>query len=184
MKDLGTVELETERLYLRRASVVDAEEMYKNWSSNPNVSRFLSWEPTNSVTEARNILRSWSYNYTKQNYYQWMVILKENKEVIGTIGQVRQDRLASLVEIGYCIGEDWWNQGIMTEALNRVIKFFFEDVRVNRIEARHDTRNPASGKVMEKCGLTYEGVLRQAGRSNSGICDLAVYSILAKEYFI
>lgn len=184
MKHLGTVELESDRLILRRCTVLDAYEMYNNWASSPNVTKYLSWETNKNVNESRDILRSWSFNYVKQNFYQWMIVLKETSQVIGTIGVVNQKGELGYVEIGYCIGEPWWNKGIMTEAFKRVIKFFFEDVQVNRIEARHDIKNPGSGKVMEKSGLKYEGTLRQVAKNNSGLCDLAVYSILAKEYFI
>ena len=76
----------------------------------------------------------------------------------------------------------WWKQGITSEAFSGIIPFLFEDVKVNRIEAFFDPHNPNSGKVMEKCGLTYEGTRRQAGISNRGISDVSAYSILAREY--
>ena len=71
----------------------------------------------------------------------------------------------------------------MSEALTAVIKFFFEQVGVNRIESQHDPLNVGSGKVMEKCGMTYEGTLRMADISNRGIVDACMHSILASEYF-
>ena len=85
------------------------------------------------------------------------------------------------LQIGYCIGRTWWHKGIMTEALNAVIDFFFDTVGANRVEARHDINNPNSGAVMRKCGMQYEGTLRQADRNNQGICDTAYYSILSTE---
>jgi ribosomal-protein-alanine N-acetyltransferase len=88
-----------------------------------------------------------------------------------------------MVHIGYCIGKKYWNQGITSEALNRIIKFFFEEVGVNRIESRHDPNNPNSGKVMKKCGMKYEGTIRQADINNQGICDYSEYGILAEEYY-
>lgn len=66
-----------------------------------------------------------------------------------------------MVHVGYCIGKKWWHQGITSEALAALINFFFKEVKANRIESRHDPRNPNSGKVMEKCGLIYEGTIRQ-----------------------
>ena len=87
-----------------------------------------------------------------------------------------------MFEIGYCIGQKFWNKGITTEAMKAIIRFFFEEVGVNRIEARHDTKNPASGRVMIKSGLKFEGILRQAGKNNTGINDLAVYAILKEDY--
>jgi ribosomal-protein-alanine N-acetyltransferase len=64
-----------------------------------------------------------------------------------------------------------------------LVRFFFEDVGLKRVDAHHDPRNPASGKVMQKAGMTYEGTLRQADKNNQGICDSVVYAILACDYF-
>lgn len=70
----------------------------------------------------------------------------------------------------------------MTEALSAVIKYLFIKVNFNRIQLRHLTENPASGKVMLKCGLKFEGILRQYGLKNNGEhCDSAIYSILRSE---
>ncbi len=84
--------------------------------------------------------------------------------------------------IGYCLGDEYWHKGIMTEAFMRVIRFLFEEVDVNRIKSTHDVNNPNSGKVMLKCGLKYEGTLRKDEVNNTGVHDSAVYSILKEEY--
>ena len=73
-------------------------------------------------------------------------------------------------------------QGITTEAFKAIIPFFFEEVGANRIESQHDPNNPGSGKVMKKCGLKYEGMLRQADWSNKGIVDACIYSLLKSEW--
>ena len=87
------------------------------------------------------------------------------------------------VHIGYCIGSQWWHQGYTSEALAIIIPFFFERVKVNRIESQHDPNNPNSGKVMEKCGLKYEGTLRQNDWNNQGIVDASMYGLLKSDYF-
>lgn len=107
---------------------------------------------------------------------------KENGEAIGSFGVVAMDEDISEVEIGYCIGEDYWNRGITSEAFGEVIEFLFTKVECNRITARHDVCNPNSGKVMKKAGLLYEGTLAEAGKNNTGICDMAVYGITKKYY--
>ena len=84
--------------------------------------------------------------------------------------------------MGYCMGRTHWGKGIMTEALTALIDFFFTEVGVNRIEADHDPNNPASGRVMEKSGMIYEGTLRQAGRSNQGIIDVSRWAILRQDW--
>ena len=87
----------------------------------------------------------------------------------------------SMVHIGYCIGKNWWHKGITSEALKAVMDYLFDVVGVNRIESRHDTRNPNSGKVMMKCGMKYEGTLRSADKNNQGICDVSYYALLKSE---
>jgi ribosomal-protein-alanine N-acetyltransferase len=89
-----------------------------------------------------------------------------------------------MVHIGYCLGKAWWHKGYTSEALIRLVQFFFEDVGVNRIESRHDPRNPNSGKVMQKAGLRYERTSIQSDWNNQVICDAANYAILAKDYFL
>ena len=120
--------------------------------------------------------------YARQNYYQWAIVLKENGECpIGSISAVGLNDDLSIVHIGYCLGQRWWHRGIMSEALKAVIDFFFYEVGANRIESRHDPRNPHSGMVMQKCGMKYEGTLRCSDRNNQGICDACWYAILKSE---
>lgn len=76
----------------------------------------------------------------------------------------------------------WWNQGVTSEALSALIKFFINEVKANRIESRHDPLNPNSGKVMIKCKMKYEGTMRQADINNQGICDYSMYALLSKDY--
>lgn len=87
----------------------------------------------------------------------------------------------SMVQVGYCIAKTWWHKGIMTEALQAVIDYLFDIVNVNRIECKHDPRNPNSGKVMRKCGMKYEGTMRSSYRNNQGICDACYYALLKSE---
>lgn len=178
----GTQTIETPRLILRRAVIGDAEAMYRNWASDPEVTRFLTWPPHESVEVSRQILQSWIDEYENDSYYQWMIVLKEFGEPVGSITGMSPDDAVSSVEIGYCIGQKWWHQGIMTEALQAVLRYLFEVCGFQRILARHDSNNPHSGNVMQKCGMKFEGLFRQAGRNNQGICDEVQYALLRSEY--
>ena len=183
MTHKGTVRLETERLILRRFVEGDVEDVFNNWSSDPEVTKFLSWQPHGDISGAQGLVRSRLEGYAKEDYYSWAVELKATGQVIGNISVGGYNNLTQSVGIGYVLGRRWWNRGYMTEALHGVMKFFFEECGVNRIEATHDTRNPGSGRVMQKVGMAYEGTLRQAGWSNQGVDDRACYAILAEEYF-
>ena len=89
------------------------------------------------------------------------------------------DDLWKNCEVGYCIGHDFWNKGITSEALSAVIQFLFEEVGLHRIMAKHDVENPASGEVMKKCGMTYEGRLKEYYlRQDGTYSDSLVYGIL------
>ncbi len=183
MEQKGTRRIETERLVLRRFTLDDAETMNKNWASDTEVVKYLTWPAHSSVEISKKVIQSWLENYDKDNYYEWCIELKTIEEAIGSIGVVHTNEDIGSVEFGYCIGRNFWNQGITSEALSALIKFFFEEVKINRIEARHDPENPNSGKVMEKCGLRYEGTRRKADKNNRGICDVSLYGMLAEDYF-
>ena len=178
----GTRTIETERLILRRARAEDAQAMFENWASDPDVTKFLTWPTYTSPDTAHSILQLWTGNYENPDFYQWMIDLKELGQPIGSISVVEQNDRVEKAEIGYCIGRPWWNRGITTEALTAVIGFLFTEVGMNRVEARHDPNNPGSGAVMRKCGMTYEGTSRSSDRNNQGICDAAHYAVLKAEW--
>lgn len=183
MKHCGTKRLETERLILRRFTAKDAEPMYRNWASDDEVTKFLTWPTHANIDVTKHVLEMWVNSYAGDNYYQWAIVVKENgDEPIGSISAIRMNEDIAMVHVGYCIGKAWWHQDITSEALKAVITFFFEEVDVNRIEARHDPQNPHSGNVMKKCGLRYEGTMRSADRNNQGIVDTCYYAILKSDW--
>ncbi len=182
MKNCGTQRIETDRLILRRYKIEDADAMYKNWASDSEVTKFLTWQPHSSVEVSRSIIEDWLKEYSDEKYYQWAIVLKANgNEPIGDICVVHMKEDISMVHIGYCLGRAWWRREIMSEALKAVMDFMFDTVEVNRVESRHDPMNPNSGKVMQKCGMKYEGTLRSADRNNQGICDACYYALLRSE---
>lgn len=180
LKHKGTVRLETSRLILRRAQMEDAEPMFHNWANDKEVTKYLTWPPHSNIEVTQKLLASWVESYEKEDYYQWMIVLKEINEPIGSI-MVSTVGRAQSAHVGYCIGKKWWHQGIMSETLQTVMDFLFNEVGYHRVEAMHDSNNPNSGKVMAKCGMKYEGTLRMADRNNQGICDACYYGLLAEE---
>ena len=178
----GTQSIETERLLLRRFSISDADAMYNNWASDPEVTKFLTWSAHSSVIDSRAALEAWVSSYSQKNFYQWAVVLKEHgSDPLGSITAVNMNDDIDMIHIGYCLGKNWWHQGIMSEALKAVMDYFFDEVGANRIESRHDPRNPHSGMVMKKCGMKYEGTMRSSDRNNQGICDACWYALLRSE---
>ena len=178
----GTQTIETSRLLLRRACREDADAMFRNWASDPEVTKYLTWPTYETVENAHQILDLWTNEYENSDCYQWMIVLKELGEPIGSISVVQQNDSIQEAEIGYCIGRHWWHRGITTEALTAVIDYLFLEVGINRVTAKHDPNNPHSGGVMKKCGMKYERTDRACFRNNQGICDTVRYAILRSEW--
>ena len=183
MNHLGTITLETDRLLLRRFIRSDAPAMFRNWACDSEVTKFLTWPAHADEAVSLSYIESMLAEYGDPTFYNWAIVLKSLGAPIGAISVVRRDDSAESVHIGYCIGRPWWNQGITSEALAAVIRFFFEQVGAGRNDSRHDPRNPGSGKVMENCGLTREGILRRSDWNNQGVCDAVWYAILREDYF-
>ncbi len=181
MEHKGSKIITTKRLILRPFRANDAEAMFHNWASDHEVTRYLTWQAHENLEVTREILADWTKNANPKNY-NWAIELKTLGEPIGSISAVKLDDRTASASMGYCIGREWWRQGIMTEALSALIAFFFDEVGLNSVNACHDPKNPNSGRVMKKCGMTYEGTRRAIGFSNQGICDEAWYSILREEY--
>lgn len=181
MNHAGTRTLETKRLVLRRYRPDDAPAMFRNWASDPQVTKYLTWPPHASEAVTRWLIENlWVPAYDKPDTYHWGLVLKENGELIGDIAAVRVAEPIQEAELGWCMGKRWWGNGYMPEAARAVVQYLFE-VGFNRVMAAHDVNNPKSGRVMQKIGMTREGVLRQAGRNNQGIVDMAVYAILKSD---
>jgi len=107
MNHLGTVQIETDRLILRKFNISDAQALFNNWANDVEVTKFLSWSPIMSVEVAECILSDWIDSYTDNKFYQWAIVLKENSdEPIGTISVVRMNEEIDMVHIGYCTEEN------------------------------------------------------------------------------
>lgn len=178
MNDLGTVTLETERLILRRIKASDAEEAFNNWTSDPLVSRYVTWDTHENVGVTKELFTKWEEDYNKEHVYRWVVYVKELDTIIGTIDVVHQSVSQKTCEIGYCYGSKFWNKGYATEALKKVMEFLFNEVGFYLIEVRHLATNPASGRVMEKAGLIYETTLKNRfiDKVTHERTDLIIYS--------
>lgn len=179
MQHSGTPVLHTARLVLRPFRTDDAQDMFTNWASDPEVTRYLTWPTHTSVDVSRFVLTDWMTHYAEPDYYQWAITL--DGHAIGSIAVVEHDDRVRKAHIGYCIGCKWWHQGIMTEALQAVMDYLFDAVGYQRLECRHDPRNPHSGAVMRKCGMKYEGTMRQSDWNNQGVCDTCWYALLKCE---
>lgn len=186
MNNLGTVTLETERLILRRFVLSDLQNMYDNCFSDYDVWKWTNYKKMDSIDDVMikgdMFTPKWFEAYNKPTRYSWAIVYKETGEVIGRMFGMHLDCDIKEIELTYELGKKWWNKGIMTETVKKVIKFFFDEVDLNRIYAYHTNENLASGRVMQKAGMIFEGVLRQGCICNKGIYDKIIYGILKSDY--
>ena len=172
--------LETPRLVLRPVRRRDAEDIY-SYASDPEVARYVLWEPHRSLTETRNYVRCMRSLYRRGMPSSWAAEQKDSGRVIGTIGLMWYSDTNCSAEVGYSFSREVWNRGFATEALRAVMDSVFSSLPVNRLEAQYDIRNPASGRVMEKCGMRQEGILRQRIRSKGEFLDVVLCAILRSD---
>lgn len=171
----GTQEIQTERLRLRQFKVEDYRDMFI-FGSNPEVNKYLSYKLHQNPEETKNLLVKWVKGYENPETYNWAIEYEE--KVIGNISVVGFDEKLNAHCLGWQIDRPYWNRGIMTEAAQAVIDYLF-DVGIEKIAASFDTKNIASGRVMQKIGMTKEGsektVLR---KKDNTFYDRDIYSIM------
>ena len=169
--------LETPRLTLRKVRMSDAADVYL-YAKDPEVARHVLWEPHRSILDSRGYIRFLMYQYRNGMPGSWGIELKETGRIIGTIGYMSYTADNATVEVGYSIAREHWGKGLMTEALAAVIDESFRTLELHRIEALHFTDNPASGRVMEKCGMQHEGHMRQRINCKGVFRDVEMWGIL------
>ncbi|MBQ4066518.1 MAG: GNAT family N-acetyltransferase [Clostridia bacterium] len=171
--------LVTERLKLRKIEKADRCDMFE-FSSDPELTRFLTWEPHPDLGYTAKYLSYVQSQYRAGKFFDWAVTLSE--KMIGTCGFTALDEYNLCGEMGYVISSHYHGQGYATEAAMRVIRFGFEELGLRRIESRYMIGNDASRRVMEKCGMTFEGVRRQSLYIKGRYVDVGTCSILDTEY--
>ncbi len=172
--------LETSRLVLRPFRMRDAADVFE-YTSDEEVARFVLWDPHRSISDTRASIRAIRKMYRQGRPSSWAIELTGEKKVIGSIGFMWVSPENRSAEVGYSLSRHYWNRGIMTEALSRVLRSAFEDLPLHRIEAQYDIRNPASGRVMEKCGMQKEGLLRDRILNKKDFATVALWSIINPE---
>ena len=172
--------IETERLILRPMSVMDAEDMY-DYAKRRDVTEYLLWSPHPSVQYTRDYLRYIEKRYAMGEFYDWAVVEKEGRKMIGTCGFTRFDFSHNSAEIGYVLNPDFHGRGYGTEAASRVLRYGFEELSLHRIEARFMKGNEASLRVMEKLGMTLEGYRRDGMLVKGSYRTIGYAAILSEE---
>ncbi len=180
MKYLGTKKLETDRLVLRKFLLGDEVDLVNGY---PNQKNFQKWSGKESVTleQEKTFITNMQDKYNNLKIYNWAIVLKENNKIIGSIKLDINEENES-IEFNYAIDDNYTCRGYMTEALKEVEKYCFENLEINRFQGACSVLNQASKRVMEKCNMTLEGIIRSYLKLKDGYHDCYVFSTLKNEY--
>lgn len=179
---IGTKQIETERLILRKFEYTDDESMLKHWISNPAIQAMYCEPIYTTKQEVKELLDKYINSYEKDDYYRWAIILKETNECIGQIAYFLVDNNNHFAEIEYCIGSLFQRKGLATESAKAVIKYGLDKMNLHKVQICHKSINIASRRVVEKCGFVYEGTLRDFFYIDGQYVDRLYYSILKDEF--
>lgn len=174
-------EVETDRLVLRPVEEGDACDMYAYYS-DPEVLKYLTLSPHENVDQTLNAIRSYFLPYIKRCVPQtWVIVWKQQEKVIGNLNiHTIEDEIG---EVGYLLHRDYWNKGIMREALAQLVDVAFKDIGLRRLEALYEVQHGASGRVLKACGFQTEGILRQYAKLSDGnYHDMVLTAILKSDW--
>ena len=172
----GTKKLTTERLLLRKLRESDAYDYFTQIVNDKTVLKYTAWPYHESIEQTEEMLANWENAYTKPVLYNWGVEFEGR--IIGNITVYRIYEDTNTMELGYCFGKDFWNRGFATEAAKAVIDFLLNQVNAETVIISFAAANPASGKVGEKCGMTYVQTYPKAFTTMDGeVVDILEYKI-------
>ena len=174
--------LETDRLILRELSEGDIDELYEIFSSE-EVTKYYGMYAFKEVDEVKKTMRYFIDGFKEERQIRWCIILKSTGKAIGTCGFHCFSQRHYRAEIGYELSQNYWGAGYMNEALQRIIKYGFENLNLMRIEGLIYPENTSSRKSLEKLGFKEEGLLRDYMFFRDKMTDLLMYSLLKKEFW-
>lgn len=175
-------EFDSERLLLERMTLADAADMHA-YTGDPAMVEQLPLNATKSVDEARQAIQGFMDMYLSRRVSPWGIRLKETGQHIGICGFEGWNAATDRAEIGFIVGREHWRHGYATEAAKRVMRFGFEHMNLNRLEARCTVDNVGSQLLLEhKLGMRFEGLLREHSYWKGQYHDLKLYSLLRREF--
>ena len=181
MEHKGTKLLETARLILRPFRLEDAESCICNWSADSEVYRYISQE-AQTPNDVYDWLSTADEAYASLETYYWAIVEKESGKVIGEIFVDELSSRNSWCELDWKIGKAFWGKGYTTEAAMSVIQYLLGGVGFHRIQAKCCVENSASERVMQKIGMTKEGILHGYFHAKDGRwCDVVIYAMLSND---
>lgn len=173
--------LRTPRLILRKLLKSDADDMFE-YAGNPAVTKYLLWDAHASKKYTLRYLSYLQSRYKVGEFYDWAIVEIQSGKMIGTCGFTSFDLPNNSAEVGYVLNPTYWHRGIAAEALREMLHYAFEVLQLNRVEARYMLGNENSRRVMEKVGMTFEGVSREAVFTKGRYASVGTCSVLRNEF--
>jgi len=150
--------IETSRLILRIPRMADAEAIFSAYAQDHEVTRYLRWRPHEEREQTREFMESRITAWDNDSEYSWIITLRGSDSCVGMIA-LRVDE--SKADVGYVLAKPYWGKGIMTEAVTAIVDWAYGQPTLFRVWAVCDVENIASARVLEKCGMRREGILRR-----------------------
>lgn len=172
---------ETKRLTLRSIGIDDVDDIFE-FSSDPEVAHHMTWEVNRTKSETLLFINFVLEGYKTGTSADWAIVEKIRQKVIGTCSFVDWSNEHRNAVLGYVINRSYWGNGYAAEAASELLKYGFNTLQLNRIEAHCDIDNLASEKVMKKLGMSFEGLLRQNQYIKGAFRDTKIYRILQEDY--
>lgn len=147
---------------LRPPTLDDAEAIFRNYSADPEVTKYLVWPRHTDIAQTREFLETCAKGWESGDDFTWAICPKGSDECVGMIGLRMRGHMASHVaDVGYVLSKPYWGKGIMSEALARIVDWAIAQDGVARVWAECHVDNAASARIMEKAGMQREGRLRK-----------------------
>ena len=169
--------LESERLILRKLILTDAPQLFELRTGEETM-KFIDKDKIASVQVAQDMIQNMDFQMQNHAAVMWGITLPGSAAIIGTIGFWRIVKDHHRAEIGYMLKPEYWNKGYVSEAMNTVINYGFQKMKLHTIEANINPHNLASRRVLEKQGFQQEGFYRENYYFNGKYLDTAVFSLL------
>ncbi len=179
MKNLGTKTLIHENFVLRKFKLGDEYDMFKNYCNDKKVTEYITWDPHKNIELTRGLLISWVTEYSDTRY-RWAI--EVDNEVVGSIDLVNQDLDKKVGEIGYCLGLKFWNKKIMTNALNLMMDYLFNEIGFEKLSARHLAENLNSGKVMINNNMKHTKTKEILVKNLENLHLIKIYELERKDF--
>lgn len=176
-------EIETARFLLREIRDYDYKDIFEIYS-DAEVLAYQNMVSMKSLDESQNYIKFIYDGYKNRQFVRWCIVRKEDSKLIGLVALHHIENENFKTSIGYILNKKYWNQKIMSEVLNVIIDYIFNELKLNRIEADIHPENVASIKLCEKFGFKREGLLEESifNREKSKFEDRLIYGIIKKNY--